>query len=145
MSHLSRAGIDFDEVRVPGIFFQHKIKSANARESHSPHNSFYGSRDFRVLNRADHGSVPGGVALAEHLKMQTREDPALPANDSAGGFVSRYEGLNTDCEPMPGERRPDQSPVAAEQGPFERSCQKRWRLQLPKRIWRLGGRTDDSD
>ena len=59
---------------------------------------------FGIFDQAHNGRVPGGMALAEHFKMETRQDGTLPASDGAGGFVSRDKGLSADGRTLPQKR-----------------------------------------
>src|ERR1035438_8612424 len=107
MSDLSCPGIDFEEVGVPIFCFQHEIKSANARKNHPADNLIDGGGHFGILDQTHSRGVAGGMALAQYLKVETRQDHTFPANDGAGGFMTHDESLNADGWPAPQERWPN--------------------------------------
>src|ERR1700730_8747006 len=99
MPDLSRAGIDFDEVRVSSLCLQHEIKTVKSGKIEAASHRVRSSRHFRVLDRAHYRGVPSRTCLVDYLKMEASEDATVPADNGAGGFASGHERLGVDHGP----------------------------------------------
>ena len=70
VSNLSRAGIDFDEIRISRVCLKHEVEPMHSGEIEAAGDFFGSARHFSVLNQTHHCGWARRTPLVEHLKME---------------------------------------------------------------------------